>query len=280
MRRRVDVTAGGGWWTSGETPLPLWRLVGKWFQARLDQSVSYYVPGEERAHRVADLFASIAKRYDLINDVQSLGLHRWWKRKVIGLTGAQAGQRALDVCCGTGDLTLALAERRCETIGIDFSQPMLDVARRRGDAIPIEHRPQFLHGDALHLPFPDAEFDVITVAYGLRNLADVDRGLRELLRVLRPGGRLVILEFGKPSWSVLRSLWFGYLRLALPMFGWVFVGNARAYAYIWESLIHYPGQMDIQRRLVQLGATEGQLMHLMGGMMSLHVVLKGSAESV
>ena len=250
-----------------------------WFHARLAGSVSYYVPGEERARRVADLFASIAKRYDLINDVQSLGLHRWWKRKVIGLTAAKPGQRVLDVCCGTGDLTLALAERGCETVGIDFSQPMLEVARSRGEAVASPLRPQFLHGDALHLPFPDAEFDVITIAYGLRNLADVDRGLRELLRVLRPAGRLVILEFGKPSLSVLRWLWFGYLRLALPVFGWLLVGNAQAYAYILESLIHYPGQLEIQRRLIELGATEGQLIHLMGGMMSLHVVQKGVAAS-
>lgn len=241
--------------------------------------MSYYVPGEERARRVADLFASIAKRYDLINDVQSLGLHRWWKRQVIGLAAPKAGQRALDVCCGTGDLTLALAERGCEAIGIDFSDSMLAVARRRGNAVQSRLQPRFVRGDALHLPFPDSEFDVITIAYGLRNLADVDRGLRELLRVLRPGGTLVILEFGKPSWWVLRWLWFGYLRLALPVFGWLFVGNASAYAYIVESLIHYPGQVEIQRRLVGFGATEAQLTHLMGGMMSLHVVQKGSAQS-
>jgi len=236
--------------------------------------VSYFVQGRERAHRVSELFASIATRYDLINDIQSFGLHRWWKHRLVRLAPAGPGRQALDVCCGTGDLTLALARRGFVTTGIDFSEPMLAVARRRGIRQPGMGGVRFVHGDALQLPFATASFDVVTVAYGLRNLADVDAGLRELIRVLRPGGTLLILEFGKPASAVLRWLWFGYLRLALPVYGFLFAGDARAYAYILESLLHYPGQTVIQSKLAGLGAAEGKMVNLFGGMMSMHAVRK------
>ena len=236
--------------------------------------MSYFVQGQERAHRVSELFASIATRYDLINDIQSFGLHRWWKHRLVQLAPVGRDCQALDVCCGTGDLTLALASRGFETTGVDFSEPMLSVARRRGARRKEKGRPRFIQGDALQLPFASDSFDVVTVAYGLRNLADVDAGLRELTRVLRPGGTLLILEFGKPASALLRWLWFGYLRLALPVYGFLFAGDAKAYAYILESLLHYPGQTVIQSKLAELGATDGKMFDVLGGMMSMHAVRK------
>ncbi len=250
------------------------RLLPRSFRASLTGSVSYYVQGQERAQRVSELFSSIASRYDLINDIQSFGLHRWWKHRLVKLAPAGPDRQALDVCCGTGDLTLALADRGYETTGIDFNEPMLRVARRRGSQRPGARPVRFVHGDALQLPFADASFSVVTVAYGLRNLADVDQGLRELVRVLRPGGTLLILEFGKPESAPLRWLWFGYLRLALPVYGFLFARDAKAYAYILESLLHYPGQTVIQSKLAGLGAADGKMVHLLGGMMSMHVVRK------
>lgn len=234
----------------------------------------YYVDGEARAQRVAELFAGIATRYDLINDIQSFGMHRWWKRRLVASAPADRGIRALDVCCGTGDITLALANRGFEAVGIDFSEPMLTVARHRGRTLSFSRPVRFVQGDALHLPFPDASQDVVTISYGLRNLADWQAGLRELLRVLRPAGTLLILEFGKPDLRLWRSVWFAYLRIALPIFGSLFAGNARAYAYIIDSLVHYPGQIRVRDRLLELGARDVQLTNYLGGMMSLHRAIR------
>ena len=191
----------------------------------------FYSPGRERAAKVQDLFGTIARRYDLINDLQSLGLHRLWKRRLVRLARLESGQRALDVCCGTGDVTFALARTGAEVIGLDFSREMLRVAeaRRVRDA-GREPSGQggtlaFVQGDALHLPFPDASFDAVTISYGLRNLADFEAGLAEMRRVLRTAGRLLVLDFGKPANPLWRALYFAYLRAAVPLFGRLFAGR-------------------------------------------------------
>ncbi|MBN9690337.1 MAG: ubiquinone/menaquinone biosynthesis methyltransferase [Verrucomicrobia bacterium] len=229
----------------------------------------YYVEGEARAERVNDLFAAVAPRYDVINDLQSFGLHRWWKRRLIRLAAIQPGEPALDVCCGTGDVALALARAGAEVTGIDFSEPMLAVARRRGGesgATPV----RFLQGDALNLPFADGSFAVVTISYGLRNLADFQAGLAELDRVLRPGGRLLILDFGKPDWAVWRVLYFQYLRWAVPVFGRVFCGDADTHGYILDSLQKFPAQRGVDAALRQMGYLETRIHHLLGGVMGLN----------
>ena len=229
----------------------------------------YYQSGEARAGRVQDLFAEIAPRYDLINDLQSFGLHRAWKRKVVELAAAQSGMTALDVCCGTGDIAFALSERGAEVVGLDFSVPMLRVAAARKDGIA-----SFMQGDAQQLPFPDDTFDVVTVGYGLRNLACWQRGLEEMWRVAKPGGRLLVLEFGKPPNAVWRALYFGYLRGAVPIFGRLFCNNAPAYAYIYESLQHYAGQEGVADYMRQLRCREARVINLVGGAMSINVGVK------
>src|SRR4051812_44244770 len=159
---------------------------------------SFYAADEPRARRVNDLFATIAPRYDLINDLQSFGLHRHWKQRLVRLANGRPGERALDLCCGTGDVAFALARRGMEVTGLDFSAPMLAVAEQRlktrglgqpagGGGLAV----RFLRGDAQRIPFPDASFDLVTISYGLRNLADWEKGLREMRRVVRPGGRLL-----------------------------------------------------------------------------------------
>jgi demethylmenaquinone methyltransferase / 2-methoxy-6-polyprenyl-1,4-benzoquinol methylase len=235
-------------------------------------SSKYFQPGEERADKVVDLFAAVAPRYDLINDLQSFGLHRLWKARLIRLAGVRPGEAALDVCCGTGDVTFRLAEAGAEATGIDFSQPMLDVAARRADRLPgNQSRPRFLQGDALKLPFPDNRFDVVTISYGLRNLADFEGGLRELNRVLRPGGRLLVLDFGKPSWAPWRWIYFQYLRWICPVFGRWFCGDADTHGYILDSLLAYPAQEGVDRELKKLGYAERRRVELLGGMMSINV---------
>lgn len=241
---------------------------------------NFYDPGEQRAAKVNALFTRIAPRYDLINDLQSFGLHRYWKRKVIQLAQPEPGQKALDVCCGTGDLALALARQGAEVVGLDFSARMLELAQAKarrleklGQRAPAQHRPRaprFLTGDAQRLPFPDSSFDVVTVGYGLRNLADWEAGLREMHRVARPGGRVVVLDFGKPDNPLWRGAYFAYLRLFVPVLGLVFCGSASAYAYILESLKHYPAQHGVAAKMRDLGLAQVRIVSLLGGVMSIN----------
>jgi demethylmenaquinone methyltransferase / 2-methoxy-6-polyprenyl-1,4-benzoquinol methylase len=232
----------------------------------------FYKPGEQRAARVGELFATIARRYDLINDIQSFGLHRLWKRRVIQLARPQPGERALDLCCGTGDLTLALAKRGADVTGLDFSEAMLQVAKEKSARLAqrSETKIEFIRGDAQQIPFADGSFDVLTIGYGLRNLADLDAGLRDMWRVTKPGGRLVALEFGKPENSAWRGIYFSYLKFMLPIFGKIFCGNSAAYAYILESLNHYPAQQAVAAKMTELGWRNVRVLNLMGGVMSIH----------
>jgi len=243
----------------------------------------FYKPGEQRAAKVGALFAAIARRYDLINDIQSFGIHRLWKRRVVGLARPRPGERALDLCCGTGDLTLALAKRGTHVTGLDFSEAMLQVAREKSDRIaPVSRtdgpaaklKIEFIRGDAQQIPFPENTFDILTIGYGLRNLADLDTGLRDMLRVTKPGGRFVALEFGKPGNSVWRALYFSYLKFMLPVFGKIFCGNSAAYGYILESLNHYPAQQAVAAKMAGLGWRSVRVVNLMGGVMSIHYAEK------
>jgi len=237
----------------------------------------FYAPGEERAARVNDLFAKIAPRYDLINDLQSFGLHRFWKRRLIRLADAQPGNKALDLCCGTGDVAFALAARGIEVVGLDFSAPMLAVAEQRArelagkSATPARKAVRFLRGDAQQIPFPDASFDIVTVSYGLRNLAEWERGLREMRRVARPGARLLVLDFGKPDNAVWRACYFAYLRTLVPVFGRLFCGDSDTHGYILESLRHYAAQKGVAAKMQEFGLEQVRIVNLMGGMMSINL---------
>ena len=237
----------------------------------------FYVEGEQRAAKVNDLFARVAPRYDLINDLQSLGLHRAWKRRLVRMANVHPGERALDVCCGTGDIAFALARAGAEVSATDFSAAMLEVAARR-TAIPNPQssilNPQFHRGDAMQLAFADHTFDVVTVGYGLRNLRDWETGLREMHRVAKPGARLLVLDFGKPDNALLRSLYFAYLRLVVPVFGKLFCGDAATHAYILESLQRYPAQRGVAAAMERLGCREVRIVNLLGGAMSINCGVK------
>jgi demethylmenaquinone methyltransferase/2-methoxy-6-polyprenyl-1,4-benzoquinol methylase len=240
----------------------------------------FYAPGAPRAAKVNDLFAAIARRYDLLNDLQSFGLHRRWKRRVAALAAAAPGARALDLCCGTGDIAFALARRGAETTGLDFSEKMLEVAEskkqktenRKQEKIPQSaiRNPQFMQGDAQQIPFPDNSFDIVTVGYGLRNLAGWERGLDEMFRVARPGARLIVLDFGKPPNALWRKIYFTHLKISVPLIGWLFCGNAQAYAYILESLKHYPAQLAVAGKMRDLKLVNVRVINLLGGAMAIN----------
>ena len=236
----------------------------------------FYQPGTERAQKVNDLFAAVAPRYDLINDLQSFGLHRWWKRRMLSLAEVSPGDAALDLCCGTGDVAFALAKQGAKVIGFDFSEPMLAVARRRGAGWATEGCvvPEFLQGDAMNLPFADESFDVVTMSYGLRNLSDWDRGLKEMFRVAKPGGRILILDFGKPDDPWLRAAYFAYLRWLVPIFGRAFCGDADTHGYILESLKAFPAQRGIESRMRDLDGRAVRVLNLLGGVMGINLAVK------
>jgi len=258
----------------------------------------FYQPGPQRVAKVKDLFATIAPRYDLINDLQSFGLHRRWKRRVAQLAAVRTGSRALDLCCGTGDLAFALAARGAEVVGLDFSEAMLAVAQSKAKSLKPEaanpasgvqnpesgvhsalRTPHFLHGDVQRIPFPDRSFDIVTVGYGLRNLSSWETGLTEMARVAKPGGRLLVLDFGKPDVGLWRAIYFGYLKLVVPLLGLVFCRNAGAYAYILESLKHYPAQRGVEAMMRRLGLANVCVVNLLFGAMSINYGEKPTARA-
>jgi demethylmenaquinone methyltransferase/2-methoxy-6-polyprenyl-1,4-benzoquinol methylase len=233
----------------------------------------YFEPGGQRAAKVSDLFGAIARRYDLVNDVQSFGLHRYWKRRLAALARVGPDAVALDLCCGTGDIALRIAKSGAAVVALDFSLPMLQIATARtspGAAAPV----WLIRGDALHIPLPDNSVDAVTISYGLRNLADVRAGLREMWRVAKPGGRLLVLDFGKPKSPAWRAVYFAYLRRVVPWFGRLLGGSADAYAYILESLEHYPAQEGVLALTRELPVTNARVVNFLGGVMSINYAEK------
>jgi len=228
---------------------------------------------DQRAPKVREMFSLLAGKYDLINDVMSAGLHRKWKRDTIrlALAGKAVRVRILDLCCGTGDLAF-LAEAAsgdARVAGVDFTFPMLRVAsRRRTEA---GRHTTFLQGDALRLPFGHGSFDVITIGYGLRNIADPAGALVEMRRVLAPGGRLVVLDFGKPSNPVAAAIYKAFLNTVMPLMGWFFHRDPETYLYIPESLERYPAQKGVEELMRRAGFVNARFENRLLGTMGLNV---------
>jgi demethylmenaquinone methyltransferase/2-methoxy-6-polyprenyl-1,4-benzoquinol methylase len=211
---------------------------------------------------VRSMFDRIAPVYDLMNRVMTAGLDRRWRRLAVE-SAVRPGDRVLDACCGTGDLALAARAAGAEVVGLDFSERMLERARRKAPEV------EWVQGDALALPFPDASFDAATVGFGVRNLADLEGGLAELRRVLRPGGRLAILEITSPR-GVLKPfyrLWFDVL---VPLAGKVLPGG-KAYTYLPASVRRFPGADELARVVERAGFGGVSVRLLGGGIVALHV---------
>jgi demethylmenaquinone methyltransferase / 2-methoxy-6-polyprenyl-1,4-benzoquinol methylase len=217
------------------------------------------------------MFANISARYDLLNHLLSGSLDKRWRRRVARKLArtVDADGVILDVACGTGDLAFALLEATgAKTIGTDFCRPMLDVAQRKasklGAAVP------FVEGDALHLPFPSDSFAGVTIAFGLRNLASFDGGLKELLRVTRPGGGVVVLEFSRPTIPGFRALFQFYFHRILPLLGGAVSGSKGAYQYLPDSVRRFPDQDELAALMRQVGFEEVEYSNLTGGVAAIH----------
>jgi demethylmenaquinone methyltransferase / 2-methoxy-6-polyprenyl-1,4-benzoquinol methylase len=222
------------------------------------------------------MFGKIAGRYDLLNHLLSVNIDKRWRRKVAGkISQAISSQsdsepRILDIACGTGDLSLALFDGdQARIIGIDFCRPMLRVAASKTakNGAPI----RFVEGDALQLPFADGEFAAATIAFGLRNLASVEAGLEEFWRVLKPGGKLVVLEFSKPRIPVLQSLFKLYFTKLLPILGGLISGSRSAYEYLPDSVMNFPDQKALAAIMERAGFREVDFENLSGGIAAVHV---------
>jgi len=220
---------------------------------------------EKHPTEVAAMFDEVAARYDLTNTVLSLGQDRGWRTAVREALDLQPGERVLDLAAGTATSSAALARTGADVVGCDFSLGMLQVGRRAG-----HDRVELVAGDALGLPFADASFDAVTISFGLRNTADIGVALAELLRVTRPGGRLVVCEFSHPTWAPWRSLYVNYLMRALPAVATRVSSEPSAYVYLAESIRAWPTQPALAVRLQQAGWTGVGWRNLTGGIVALH----------
>jgi demethylmenaquinone methyltransferase / 2-methoxy-6-polyprenyl-1,4-benzoquinol methylase len=233
-------------------------------RARLDKR-----PGE-----VAAMFDLLAERYDLLNDLLSLGQDRRWRKVVARAVGATAGQRILDLAAGTGTSSRAFTASGARCVACDFSLGMLAVGVRRPAASVA-----FVGGDALALPFADASFDAVTISFGLRNLADPDAGLAELLRVTRPGGRLVVCEFSHLPWRGPDALYERYLAAVLPAVARRLSGNPAAYDYLAESIAGWPAQPQLARRIRAAGWSAVGWQNLTMGVVAVHTARRADSRS-
>ena len=232
---------------------------------------------DDFAGQVRGMFDRIAGVYDVMNTAMTAGMHHRWRERAVAMAGLEPGGSALDVCCGTGDLALELARTvgpEGQVVGCDFAERMLDLARAKAERRGLSGV-RFEWADALELPYGDASFDAATIGFGARNLADLDRGLSELRRVVKPGGRLVILEITQPTrppLSAFFSLWFDRI---VPLLG-TFAGDRSAYTYLPESVKRFPSPLGLAERMAASGFPRVRYLVLAGGIITIHAGVAGT----
>lgn len=228
------------------------------------------VPEEEKAKKVAGVFTSVASKYDIMNDLMSVGLHRIWKRFAVGLANVHEGQRVLDIAGGSGDISRLFLDKvgsRGQVVLTDINNAMLRVGRDRlldeGKATPTAQC------DAEHLPFPDNYFDCVSIAFGLRNVTHKDAALREMHRVLKPGGRVIVLEFSKVA-KPLEKMYDLYSFKLLPKMGEIIANDSESYRYLAESIRMHPGQEELKQMMVDAGLERVEYFNMTGGVVAVH----------
>jgi ubiquinone/menaquinone biosynthesis methyltransferase len=241
---------------------------------------AFATPQTKRQY-VRRLFATIADRYDLITRLLSFGQDARWKAKLVAMAQVTAGDRALDLACGTGDIAFAIAGRGARTAGLDITFRMLQLARRRTvDGPPgfggHAAGPFFLTGDMTSLPFRSAAFDLVTTGYGLRNVPDLDAALDEIARVLAPKGRLLSLDFNRPESAAVRAFYLSYLTVVGAALGWVLHRDPDTYRYIPASIRRYPGARGVADRMRARGFSNVRIVPLLFGLMTLHLAERAS----
>ncbi|MES2218754.1 MAG: bifunctional demethylmenaquinone methyltransferase/2-methoxy-6-polyprenyl-1,4-benzoquinol methylase UbiE [Pseudomonadota bacterium] len=231
------------------------------------------VPTGEKSGRVADVFHSVAKKYDLMNDLMSFGLHRVWKRFTIAQANIRPGQVILDIAGGTGDLTKAFAKKTGKdglVILADINEKMLAQGRERLLDEGIVGNVKYVQADAENLPFPADYFDCVSMAFGLRNVTDKQAALRSIYRVLKPGGKLLVLEFSKPTLPLLNTLYDKFSFNVIPKLGEWICNDAASYQYLVESIRMHPDQETLKNNMLEAGFEDVQYYNLSGGIVALH----------
>jgi demethylmenaquinone methyltransferase/2-methoxy-6-polyprenyl-1,4-benzoquinol methylase len=231
-------------------------------------SLRHEIATPERKRRyVRALFATIADRYDFITVALSYGQDRRWKRRLIGRVGPERGLRVLDLATGTGDIAFGLAARGAEVVGLDVTHRMIELADAKRDG---RSSVRFLVGDMLALPFPSRSFDAVTVGYGLRNVPDLGGAIDEIARVVRPGGRVLSLDFNRPANAAVRWCYLAYLTVVGSALGWMLHRDPDTYRYIPASLRNYPGGEAVARMMAARGFSSVSHVPVLGGLMSIH----------
>jgi demethylmenaquinone methyltransferase/2-methoxy-6-polyprenyl-1,4-benzoquinol methylase len=230
---------------------------------------------EGKRRYVRQLFATIADRYDFITGFLSYGQDRRWKRRLIQLARLQPSDRVLDLACGTGDIVFAAAPQVQQAVGLDVTHRMLQLAKRRNPAKAGFH---CVTADMLALPFPDRSFTVVTIGYGLRNVPDLQQSLREIRRVLAPNGRVLSLDFNRPSNPIVRSAYLAYLTVVGSALGFVLHRDPDTYRYIPESIRTYPGADGVARMMEAIGFTDVRVVRVLGGLMAIHLAHGGKSR--
>jgi demethylmenaquinone methyltransferase/2-methoxy-6-polyprenyl-1,4-benzoquinol methylase len=228
---------------------------------------------EERVHRV---FEKISKHYDTMNSVISFKRHLAWRKDVMKRMNIIAGYHALDVCTGTGDWAIALSHAVGKTgkvIGLDFSENMLKIAQEKKTN---EHLDQlsFIHGNAMELPFDNNLFDYVTIGFGLRNVPDYETVLKEMYRVVKPGGKVVCLETSQPTLIGFRQAYYLYFQFLMPLFGKVFAKSYNEYAWLHESARHFPDRLQLREMFLQAGFANVEMKSYTGGVAAMHLAVK------
>jgi demethylmenaquinone methyltransferase/2-methoxy-6-polyprenyl-1,4-benzoquinol methylase len=223
---------------------------------------------DKKPAEVQAMFDDVAERYDITNDVLSLGQDRRWRKIVLNAVDPVAGEVVLDLAAGTGTSSQPFRDRGATVVPCDFSVGMLQVGKLAKPHLP------FVAGDGTKLPFADNTFDAVTISFGLRNIVDPDAGLRELLRVTKPGGRIVVCEFSSPTWTPFRTVYIEYLMKALPAVARAVSSAPDAYVYLAESIRAWPDQAGLAKRLQKAGWSKVKWRNLSGGIVALHHATK------
>ena len=228
--------------------------------------------GKDKATYVKETFNSIAGQYDLMNRLMSLGMDQRWRRMAVKRVGAKPGMHILDVCCGTGQLSLELGNvvgSEGNVTGLDFSQNMLEVAKYSLIQSSNPGNIRFIQGNAMELPFPDDSFDGVTVGWGLRNLPGLREGIREMIRTVKPGGKVVSLDMGKPSLPVFKQVYWVYFEKIVPLMGKIWAKKASAYQYLHDSAREFPPQDELVRIFTECGLIDVHFDNLAGGAVAI-----------
>ncbi|PKF49706.1 bifunctional demethylmenaquinone methyltransferase/2-methoxy-6-polyprenyl-1,4-benzoquinol methylase UbiE [Enterovibrio nigricans] len=242
-----------------------------------DQNTTHFgfqtVATEDKVGMVANVFHNVAAKYDIMNDVMSMGIHRIWKRFTIDCSGVRPGHRVLDLAGGTGDLTAKFSRivgDKGQVVLADINNSMLNVGRDKLRDLGIIGNVNYVQANAEELPFPDDYFDCITIGFGLRNVTDKDKALRSMYRVLKPGGRLLVLEFSKPVVEPLSKVYDAYSFHLLPKMGELIANDAESYRYLAESIRMHPDQETLKGMMEEAGFEQAKYFNLTGGIVALH----------